>query len=116
MKGRIMNKLIFTLVAALGLSTSAAAYDNHRHNHRHNHHSHRGDWVGPALGGVLIGIAVSRAGEQSRPPVIIERQPVPIDQPPVYRLPSSYQTFPCLIPYIDPVTGHKRHEYVLCVR
>lgn len=111
-----MKRVIAALTVTLGLLPVAFANDYYRSNHRHYHNYNRGDWVSPAFGGVLIGIAVARASEPPQAPVIVERAPVPINPSSVYRLPPGYQTIPCLIPYIDPVTGHRRHEYVLCIR
>lgn len=113
-----MKKSLTALLCLLCITPAIADYD-YRHNrsypnHRHGHHHE--NWVGPALGGALIGIAIAKAGEPVQTPVIIERVPVPAEQPPIYRLSPGNQAVPCLVPYIDPYTGNKRHEYLLCIR
>lgn len=111
-------KKSFTALLCLLCVSSAIADKEYRHgrpysSYRHNHHE---NWIAPAVSGALIGIAIAKAGEPVQPPVIVERVPVPVEQPPIYRLSPGNQAVPCLVPYIDPYTGSKRHEYLLCIR
>lgn len=105
-----MNKLVIALIAGLILSSAAFANGNHnQHQHRHNHRHHHDGWA-PAVGGMLIGIAIARANEEanrSSTPVIVES--VPVYRPPVLR------TYSCKL-LVQDSDGTQRVEYATCVR
>lgn len=117
-----MKKLIAGILVTFStLSFGGGGY------HNPYHHYHRDSrWVGPALGGVLVGIAIARSGEQQ--PQVIIQQPVPVLQPiprPII-IPEQqtriilnnqiYSAYICSVDIIDPITGERRREVGTCLR
>lgn len=123
----IMKKIILALsVLSFGLFASTAQAQDCRYGVDHRHPScfqridyrpyHRGPvivregggWVGPLVGGVVLGAIISEANR----PTVIQQPPVVVQQPPVV-----YQPVPLLRqPPIgfhwqemdDPVTGERK--------
>lgn len=115
--------ILFTSLALLAPGVASAHHHGH-HRHFHNgvhhiHHHHRGsnNWVGPLVGGVILGaiIADSR-NAQAAPPVVINN-PTPVVPPidgPIINPTVTY--FNCLVRVYDPVTNTHRNEVMTCVR
>lgn len=98
-----MKKIALGLLLAVSVST-ASAHSPHRHSHHHGSH-----WIGPAIGGLIVGAAISSA--YARPPL-----PVPVT-PPVYAVPQSQpEYYNCLVQVLDPYTNTYRNEVRVCVR
>jgi len=84
-----MRHLIIGLIAGLGLTwTGSVIAGPHHHHHRHWHHPnfhrppmiiYRDNWIAPAIGGVILGAAIAEANRR----VIIEQQPVIVQNPTV---------------------------------
>lgn len=101
-----MFKGILISFAVLVFSGEALAqHYHHRHPHHHRTPQH---WVGPMLGGVILGAAISSAYAYQPPPVYV---------PPVVTAPSvPYQTYNCLVQVYDPITDTVRNEVRTCIR
>lgn len=99
----------FIAIAALLFASSAFAQHGYHHHH---HHGHRGggNWVGPLIGGAIIGAIISEATRPSYPPVVVQTPPV-YQYPPIIYQPNSYS---CLVQVYDPVTRTTRNEVMVC--
>ena len=103
-----MKKVIVALVLMLGFTSVVHA---HGHRHGHYHHHHRSyNWVGPAIGGVILGAAIAIAHAYQAP--IIVTPPSPTYAP----LPAQPAYYDCLVQVYDPVTNTYRNEVRTCVR
>jgi len=101
-----MKKLLI-LITALLVSTGAMA----QHHGYHGHHGHGGgNWVGPLIGGVVLGTIITN----SQRPVIVQQPPVILQQPPVYNFPIQ-NYYSCLVQVQDPYSGVIRNEVRTCV-
>jgi hypothetical protein len=101
-----MKKLLI-LITALLVSTGAMA----QHHGYHGHHGHGGgNWVGPLIGGVVLGTIITN----SQRPVIVQQPPVIVQQPPIYNFPIQ-NYYSCLVQVQDPYTGVIRNEVRTCV-
>jgi len=101
-----MKKLLI-LITALLVSTGAMA----QHHGYHGHHGHGGgNWVGPLIGGVVLGTIITN----SQRPVIVQQPPVIVQQPPIYNFPIQ-NYYSCLVQVQDPYSGVIRNEVRTCV-
>jgi hypothetical protein len=113
-----MKKLIAGIVTFLALSTAAYAQHGHRGFHHHNHHrGHGHHWVGPLIGGVVLGAVIANSRSAQAEPVVVERpvnvNPVP-PAPPILNPGVTY--YNCLVRVYDPITNSYRNEVMTCVR
>lgn len=79
-------KVLLAGLMSLVLMTPAIAQHRHGpHHHHFNHHRHgptviyRDNWVGPLVGGVVLGAIIAEANK----PTVVQQQPVIVQQPPV---------------------------------
>jgi len=101
-----MKKLLI-LITALLVSTGAMA----QHHGYHGYHGHGGgNWVGPLIGGVVLGTIITN----SQRPVIVQQPPVIVQQPPIYNFPIQ-NYYSCLVQVQDPYSGVIRNEVRTCV-
>jgi len=102
-----MKKLLI-LITALLVSTGAMAQHHGHHGHHHGHGG--GNWVGPLIGGVVLGTIITN----SQRPVIVQQPPVIVQQPPIYNFPIQ-NYYSCLVQVQDPYSGVIRNEVRTCV-
>jgi len=101
-----MKKLLI-LITALLVSTGAMA----QHHGYHGHHGHGGgNWVGPLIGGVVLGTIITNSQRQ----VIVQQPPVIVQQPPIFNYPIQ-NYYSCLVQVQDPYSGVIRNEVRTCV-
>lgn len=78
----------------MSLVLATPAFAQHMHGHRHHHfHGHRGPvvvyrdhWVGPLVGGVVLGAIIADANRPTvvqQPPVVVQQPPIVLQQPTV---------------------------------
>ena len=100
-----MKKLLIVITALL-VSTGAMA--------QHGHYGHNGNgggnWVGPLIGGVVLGTIITNSQRQ----VIVQQPPVIVQQPPVFNFPIQ-NYYSCLVQVQDPYSGVIRNEVRTCV-
>ena len=100
-----MKKLIITIMLTM-LSVNAFA----------------SDWVLPAIGGFIAGSILSRPSPQvvqAMPQVYGPGGYATLPPRTVYHTPPAYyyqQTYNCLVPVRDPLTGMVRNEVMTCVQ
>ena len=100
-----MKKLIVTLFL-IGLSFNAAA----------------GDWIAPLIGGFIAGTVIQKMQQPqvAYPPQVYGPGGIATLPPrTVYHTPApNYfrQTYNCLVPVQDPLTGMVRNEVMTCVQ
>jgi len=99
-----MKKLLIVITALL-VSTGAMA----QHHGHHGYHG-GGNWIGPLIGGVVIGTIISNSQRQ----VIVQQPPVIVQQPPVFVYPIQ-NYYSCLVQVQDPYSGVIRNEVRTCV-
>jgi hypothetical protein len=102
-----MKKLLI-LITALLVSTGAMAQHHGYHGHHDGHGG--GNWVGPLIGGVVLGTIITN----SQRPVIVQQPPVIVQQPPIYNFPIQ-NYYSCLVQVQDPYSGVIRNEVRTCV-
>ncbi len=79
------------------------------------------DWILPALGGFLAGTILNRqavAGPMVMPPQVYGPGGYATIPPrTIYHTPGlMQQTYNCLVPVRDPLTGYVRNEVMMCVQ
>lgn len=99
-----MNKLIVTLLLA-GVSINAAA----------------NDWILPLVGGMVLGSVITKSQQPQvyAPQVYGPGGIATLPPRTVYHTPApNYfrQTYNCLVPVQDPLTGMVRNEVMTCVQ
>lgn len=113
-----MKRTIRSIVAGLLLVIAGAAQAQHGwHHHHHPTHSNS-NWVGPLIGGVVLGAVIAGArNTQASPPVIINPMPpVVVPTPAVPPLYPGVTYYNCLARVYDPITNTHRNEVLTCVR
>ena len=95
-KGILKEKIMKVLAAglmSLVLIAPAFAQAHHGHRHFHNQHFHhrhgpvvvyRDNWVGPLVGGVVLGAIIADANRPAvvqQPPVVVQQPPIVLQQP-----------------------------------
>lgn len=113
-----MKKLIAGIVTFLALSTVAYAQHGHRgFHHHHHHHRGHGHWVGPLIGGVVLGAVIANSRNAQAEPIVVERPIIvsPVSEAPPILVPGVTY-YNCLVRVYDPVTNTHRNEVMTCVR
>jgi len=103
-----MKKLLIVITALL-VSTGAMAQHGHHGHYGHNGNG-GGNWVGPLIGGVVLGTIITNSQRQ----VIVQQPPVIVQQPPVFNFPIQ-NYYSCLVQVQDPYSGVIRNEVRTCV-
>jgi len=103
-----MKKLLIVITALL-VSTGAMAQHGHHGHYGHNGNG-GGNWVGPLIGGVVLGTIITNSQRQ----VIVQQPPVIVHQPPVFNFPIQ-NYYSCLVQVQDPYSGVIRNEVRTCV-
>lgn len=102
-----MKKLLIVITALL-LSTGAMA----QHHGHHGHGGHGGgNWVGPLIGGIVLGTIITNSQRQ----VIVQQPQVIVTQPPIINYPIL-NYYSCLVQVQDPYSGVIRNEVRTCVQ
>lgn len=105
-----MKKFLVAFAIAL-LALPAAAQHHHHHHHRHHGHGGHNNWVGPLVGGIILGAVISNSRPvQAAEPVVV----MPPVQSPVPPITATY--YSCLVRVLDPMTGAYRNEVMVCIR
>jgi len=101
-----MKKLLIVITALL-LSTSTMAQ---HHGHHHGGYYGGGNWVGPLIGGMVLGTVIANSQRQ----VIVQQPPIIVQQPPIINYPMQ-NYYSCLVQVQDPYTGIIRNEVRTCI-
>ncbi len=84
-----MNKILTSILLGASLLVAVPAQardhrwgvDSNRHSPYHNshrHHNHGNKWIGPLIGGVILGTVItSRSAQAESVPVIVQPMPEP---------------------------------------
>lgn len=99
-----MKKVLAAALIMFSVNAFAQFYPGHVHQHHHNSR----DWVGPLIGGVILGAVIS---DMNRPRHQ-EHYPQVIVLPPIFQS-NSYS---CLVQVYDPFTRTVRNEVMVCTR
>lgn len=112
-----MKKLLIAL--AMVAATSGVA---HAHNYGHHYpRHHNNNWIGPAVGGILLGAVIANS-QSYRPVTVYPSQyvaPVTVypSQPAIiYPTQPAQQYYGCLVQVYDPITNSYRNEPRTCIR
>lgn len=114
-----MKKLFIALATVVATSGVAHAYNHGHHHHHHRHHNN--NWVGPAIGGMIIGAVIANS-QSYRPVTVYPTQPIaPVTVYPsqptiVYPTQPIQQYYNCLVQVYDPITNTYRNEPRTCIR
>jgi hypothetical protein len=99
-----MKKFLAAALILFSANSFAQFYPGHIHHHHHSSN----DWVGPLIGGAIIGAVIS---DITRPRHYDPRPPVVIH-------PQIFQNnnYSCLVQVYDPITRTVRNEVMVCTR
>lgn len=107
-----MKKILASIAfACLALPASA----QHWHHQHHHHHRGGGNWVGPLIGGMMLGAVLANSRPAQADPVVVMPSVSPL-APSVIINPATNTYYNCLVRVYDPLTGLYRNEVMTCVR